>query len=304
MTREQDIEDARHAMVRDLVDRRLIRTPAVERAFRCVPRHAFLPAPYIVSTDSLLVECEETDDPCRVYNDLAVALTPDSRVTSCAPSLLAAEIEQLAPVEGMRLLHVGTGSGYATAILAELVGERGTVVGIEYDEDLAELSATQLARMGVTTATVRQGDGTLGVPEAAPFDRILVSPGVADIAPSWILQLDEEGTLVLPLCPAGPLAQRVSGGTLLTVQKRGESLWGQLSTTAFFVPLQGLLTPAASASERLADGLARWFALEDFLRTDLPIRIALKSLRMSTPDPRSVPWSLETPNAMMWIEPS
>ncbi len=303
MTKEQDIEGARHAMVRILVERRLVRTPAVERAFRCVPRHAFLPTPYILSTDSLLAECEETDDPRRVYNDRAVALTSDLRVSSCAPSLVAAEVEQLAPAEGMRLLHVGTGSGYCTAILAELVGESGTVVGIEGDEEFAELSATQLARMGVTTATVRQGDGTLGVPEAAPFDRILISPGVADIAPAWVRQLDEEGTLVLPLCPTGPLAPRVSGGTLLTVQKRDQALWGQLSTSAFFVPLQAPLVPAAD-SERLAEGLARWLALEDFLRTDQPIRIALKALRTSTPDPRSVPWSLETMSAMMWIEPS
>jgi protein-L-isoaspartate(D-aspartate) O-methyltransferase len=290
-------------MVRDLVERRVIRTPAVERAFRCIPRHAFPPPPYILSTDPLLVECEETDDPRRVYDDLAVVLSADLRVRSCSPSLSAAEIEQLAPAEGMRLLHVGTGSGYCTAILAELVGERGTVVGIESDPEFAELSAAQLARLGVTTATVRQGDGTLGVPEAAPFDRILISPGVADIAPAWVVQLDDEGTLVVPLCPTGPLAQRVSGGTLLTLQKRGDSLWGRLSLTAFFVPLQGSGASAAD-SEGLADGLARWRALKDFLRADLPIRIALKAPGTAIPDPGSVPWSLETANTMMWIEPS
>ena len=226
-------------MVNDLVRQRVIRTPAVERAFRRVPRHAFLTSPYILSTDPLLADLEETDDPCRVYSDLAVALTVDSDVSSCAPSLVAAEVEQLAVADGMRVLHIGTGSGYCTAILAELAGERGTIVGVEYNEDLAELSAGMLAQAGVTTATIRHGDGVLGVPEAAPFDRILVSAGVTDIAPAWVRQLDDEGALVLPLCPAGPLARRVSGGTLLTIQKSRDTLWGELSAAAFFVPLHG-----------------------------------------------------------------
>ena len=204
----------------------------------------------------------------------------------------------------MRVLHIGTGSGYCTAILAELVGERGTVVGVEYIEELAELSAGLLAQAGVTTATIRHGDGVLGVPEAAPFDRILVSAGVADIAPAWVRQLDDEGALVLPLCPAGPLARRVSGGTLLTIQKSRDTLWGQLSATALFVPLHGTLASSASESATLADGLARWLALEEFLRTDLPIRIVMKPASPAAPNPRSVPWLLETKNAVMWIEPS
>jgi len=204
----------------------------------------------------------------------------------------------------MRVLHIGTGSGYCTAILAELVGERGTIVGVEYVEELAELSAGLLAQAGVTTVTIRHGDGALGVPEAAPFDRILVSAGVSDIAPTWVRQLDNEGALVLPLCPAGPLVRRVSGGALLTIQKSRDTLWGELSATAFFVPVYGPLASDASESATLADGLARWLALEEFLRTDVPIRIVMKPASPAAPDPRSVPWLLETKNAMMWIEPS
>jgi protein-L-isoaspartate(D-aspartate) O-methyltransferase len=291
-------------MVNDLVRRRAIRTAAVKRAFLRVPRHAFLTAPYILSTDPLLEDIEETDDACRVYNDQAVALTVNSDVSSCAPSLVALEVEQLAVADGMRVLHIGTGSGYCTAILADLAGERGTIVGVEYIEELAELSAGMLAQAGVTTATILHGDGVVGVPEAAPFDRILVSAGVTDIAPAWVRQLDAEGVLVLPLCPAGPLARRVSGGMLLTIQKSRDTLWGELSAAAFFVPLYRNLASAADASETLADGLARWLALEEFLRTALPIRIVMKPAAPPAPDPRSVPWLLETKNAVMWIAPS
>jgi len=304
VSREKDIDVARNAMVNDLVRRRVIRTPAVERAFRRVPRHAFLASPYILSTDPLLEDIEETDDACRVYNDQSVALTVNADVSSCAPSLVAVEVEQLAVADGMRVLHIGTGSGYCTAILADLAGERGTIVGVEDIEELAETSAGLLAQAGVTTATIRHGDGVVGVPEAAPFDRILVSAGVADIAPAWVRQLDDEGALVLPLCPTGPLARRVGGGTLLTIQKSRDTLWGELSATVFFVPRLGTLASAADDSEALADGLARWLALEEFLRTDLPIRVVMKPASQAAPDPRSVPWLLETKNAVMWIEPS
>ncbi len=304
MIADKDIEDARNALVNDLVRRRIIRTPAVERAFRRVPRHAFVSAPFALPTDPLFSEFEETDDPRRVYSDTLVAPNPAKHISCCAPSIVAAQVEQLAAVDGMRVLHVGAGSGYCTAILAELVGERGTVVGIEYAEDLADLASGFLARAGYTTVTMRQGDGAFGVPEAAPFDRILVSAGVADIAPPWISQLEDEGRLVLPLCPAGPLAPRLSGGALLAVDKTSHTLWGQFSTVAVFVPLQGAFAPTAEASAMLADGLARWFARDDFLRTAGPIRITLKPGRTPPPDPRSVPWLLETANAVMWIEPS
>ena len=304
MSREQDIEDARHALVNDLVLRRVIRTAAVERAFRCVARHTFVPSPYLLSTDPLLTELEETDDPRRIYGDYAVALTAAAQICCYAPSLVAAQVEQLSAGDGMRVLHVATGAGYCTAILAELVGERGTVVGVESTDNLAELSAGLIAQAGYTTVTIRQGDGVLGVPEAAPFDRILVSAGVTDIAPAWVLQLGDEGKLVLPLCPGGPIGGGVSGGTLLTIQKNGETLWGQFSTVAFFAPLPGALTPATEGIETLADGLARWLALEEFLRSDLAIRIVLKPTSTRTPTSSSVPWLLETKNAVMWIEPS
>lgn len=303
MSRAKYIEEARHALVNDLVQRRVIRTPAVERAFRCVARHGFVPSPCLLSTDPLLTEFEETDDPRRIYSDHA-ALTAAAQICCYAPSLVAAQVEQLSAGDGMRVLHVATGAGYCTAILAELVGERGTVVGVESTDDLAELSAGLVARAGYTTVTIRQGDGVLGVPEAAPFDRILVSAGVTDIAPAWVLQLADEGKLVLPLCPGGPIGGGVSGGTLLTIQKNAETLWGQFSTVAFFAPLPGALTPAAEGNETLADGLARWLALEEFLRSDLAIRIVLKPTSTRTPTSSSVPWLLETKNAVMWIEPS
>ncbi|MFQ5665131.1 MAG: protein-L-isoaspartate O-methyltransferase [Candidatus Binatia bacterium] len=299
---DDDTASARNTLVDDLIQRRIIQTPAVERAFRAVPRHAFLPTPFLLPIDPFATEMEETRDARRAYSDTVVAA--NENVSSVAPSTGAEQIEQLLVGEGMRVLHVGAGTGYYTAILAELVGEQGTVLGMEYAADLAELSAGFLGQAGYTNVTIREGDGAFGIPEAGPFDRILVSAAVTDIAPAWISQLELDGRLVLPLCHGGGLGRPLSGGVILTVQKTANGLWGDFSSNGLFAPLRGTLTPAGDDTAALADGLQRWRALEDFLRTHLPVCIAMKANLPRVPGPSSVPWQLETRNAIMWIQPN
>jgi len=302
---EEAIAEARDAMVADLLLRRIIRTPAVERAFRRVWRHAFMSPPYAVAVDALARDFIETDDPRRVYADVAVAIKPEKNIHCLPPGVVGRQIEELAPAEGMRVLHVEMGYGYATALLAEIVGgERGSVVGTDYEEDIAELGAASLAQAGYTTVTVRSGDGAAGVPEAAPFDRILVSAGAADISPAWVDQLEDGGRLVLPLCHLGPLGPTISGGVMLTIEKVDAALTGRIASVAVLVPLQGMLAPTPEESVALAEGLQRWFALEDFYRAELPIRIVMKSGEQHTPDPAAVHWLLETRHAVMWVEPN
>lgn len=301
---ESATDEARKAMVDELVRRRIIQTPAVERAFRRVRRHTFLSPPYAIAADALGQDFVATDDPCRVYADVTVASRGDKNIHCLRPGIVARQLEALAVAEGMRVLHVETGHGYATALLAELVGERGSVVGMEYEEDIAELSAAMLAQAEYTTVTVRSGDGAAGVPEAAPFDRILVSAGAADIAPAWIDQLGDEGRLVLPLCHLGPLGPSVSGGVMLSVEKVDGRLTGSICSVAVLVPLRGVLAPEREESVTLAEGLQRLFSLKEFYRTELPIRIVMKSGPEHLPNPAAVPWYLETRNAVMWVEPN
>lgn len=299
----RDIARARDAMVDDLVARRIIKTPSVERAFRRVARDEFLPRPFLLPNDPLLTGVAATDDPRRVYADTLVVLKREKLINSGTPSVVAAQIELLCLLEGMRVLHVGTGSGYYTAILAEIVGERGSVIGVEFEPDLAALSASFLARAGYTNVTVQHGDGARGVPEAAPFDRILASAGAADIVPAWVEQLDDGGRIVLPFCQISQLAPRVTGGVLLSVEKAGGDLMGSFSSmSVLFVGMQGVLAPQADEGA-FFDAVQRWFALEDFLRVQLPIRIVLKSAAAGRTVPAGVFWSHETPNALMWIEP-
>lgn len=303
MTVADDICRARGALVDELVARRLITTPSVERAFRRVARHKFLPRPYLIPTDPLLNDLVFSDDARDVYADTLVVLKREKLINCGMPSVVAPQIELLNLLDGMRILHVGTGSGYYTAVLAEIVGDRGSVVGIEFEPDLAALSAAFLAQAGYTNVTVQHGDGARGVPEAAPFDRILASAGTADIVPAWVEQLDEGGRMVLPFCQISQLRPNITAGVLLAVEKVDDGLIGTfLSTPVVFVSMQGALTPEADAGA-LLDAVQRWFALEDFLRTTLPIRIVLKSSAPTRALPTGVFWSHETPNALMWIEP-
>ncbi len=298
------IDTARNAMVDDLRQRRIIHTPAVERAFRRVYRHGFVNAPYAVAVDTLAEEFIETDDPRRVYADVTVAIDQEKNIYCLRPGLVAQQLEQLAVAEGMRVLHVETGGGYCTALLAELVGERGSVLGVEYEEEIAKFAAASLAKAGYTTVTVRAEDGAAGVPEAGPYDRILISAGAGDIAPAWIDQLGDEGRLVLPLCHLGPLGPAISGGVILTIEKAAAVLTGNIAAIAVLVPLRGALAPTPEDSVTLAEGLQRWFALETFYRTELPLRIVMKPATQRLPNPSAVPWFLETRNAVMWVEPN
>lgn len=165
-------------------------TPAVVEAFLAVPRHLFLPGIPIG----------------EAYADEAVPTqVVDGIATSSAsqPSMMAIMLEQLAPAPGHRVLEVGAGTGYNAALLARLVGPAGRVVSVDIDGELVELAARHLERAGITGVDLRVGDGALGVPDAAPYDRIVLTVGSWDIRPEWVAQLVPGGRLLLPLTVRG-----------------------------------------------------------------------------------------------------
>jgi protein-L-isoaspartate(D-aspartate) O-methyltransferase len=164
-----------------------IRTDAVEQALAEVPREVFTP-------ESTPLEVS--------YQDRVVVLSTDERgfpdSTVSQPAMVALMLEQLDVRPGMRVLEIGTGSGYNTALLARLVGPDVDVVSIDVAADLAEAAASRLARLGID-ADVRAGDGWAGVADRAPFDRIEATVGVPDLPPAWVEQLAPGGRLVTPL---------------------------------------------------------------------------------------------------------
>lgn len=159
-----------------VVDERLI------EAFRTIPRADFVP--------------EESRS--IAYEDRPIPIAREQVTTQ--PSLSAMMIEALDPGPESRVLEVGTGLGFQTALLAYLARE---VVSIEVWEDLANKAASNLARQGITNVDIRVGDGSLGVPERAPYDAILVSAAFTEVPGPLFDQLVDGGRIVQPIGPGG-----------------------------------------------------------------------------------------------------
>lgn len=130
----------------------------------------------------------------RAYRDSALPI--GERQTISQPWVVAAICEALTLRGDERVLEVGTGSGYSTAILARLAGE---VVSVERIESLAAAAASRLAELGVENAEIRVADGSLGAPDQAPFEAIAVHAAAPAPPPNLLEQLALGGRLVIPL---------------------------------------------------------------------------------------------------------
>lgn len=163
------------------------------------------------------------------YADRPVPI-PEGQTTS-QPSLVARMVAAARVPRGGRVLEVGTGYGYQTALLARLVGEHGRVYSIERFGTLAARARANLAADGVTNAEVIAGDGWLGYPPGQPYDAIVVSAAAPEIPPALAQQLAEGGRLVIPLRRAG------SDDVWVYVKAAGGLAPERLLTPARFVPL-------------------------------------------------------------------
>jgi protein-L-isoaspartate(D-aspartate) O-methyltransferase len=163
-----------------------VRDPRLLEAIRAIPRARFVPAEHV----------------SRAYADAPVPIARGQVTTQ--PSLVAAMIEALGLSGDERVLEVGTGLGWQTALLSRLARE---VVSVERWPDLAAAARENLAGAGVRNASVIVGDGSLGWPEGAPYEAILVSAAFPEVPPPLAEQLTPSGRLVMPIGRGG--AERV-----------------------------------------------------------------------------------------------
>jgi protein-L-isoaspartate(D-aspartate) O-methyltransferase len=184
----------------------------VLEAFGAVPRSAYVP--------EQLVSLADVDEPLPI---------PHGQVTT-QPSLVARMVEALALTGSERVLEIGTGCGFQTAILGRLAAH---VHSVERYPDLADAARASLAREGVRNVEIVVGDGSAGLPQHAPFDAILVSAAFPAVPPPLVEQLAEGGLLVQPIGRGG------SEDVTLFRRERGQLVARRGITGARFVPLVG-----------------------------------------------------------------
>lgn len=171
----------------------------VEAAFAAHPRAGFLPAHL------------------RRYADRDVPLPIGHGQTNSQPSTVARMLRLLEVPVGGRVLDVGSGSGWTTALLAHLVGPAGQVVGVELDPRLAAWGAANLAATAQPWARIEPArPGVLGLPEEAPFHRVLVSAEAAELPEALVAQLTVGGLMVAPVAAGLSIVRRTASGTEAT----------------------------------------------------------------------------------------
>ncbi|WP_254878953.1 methyltransferase domain-containing protein [Streptomyces sp. NA04227] len=216
------------------------------RIFEAVPRHVFVPWYYVGADDGFERLWGEDSDPDRrarwlrgAYADGALATrVRDGELLSSAsqPSLMARMLTELRVRDGDRVLEIGTGTGYNAALLSARVGQE-RVTTVDLDQELTESARGHLRAAG-WAPTVVTGDGFLGCPERAPYDRVIATCSLAAIPPAWPAQCAPGARIVSPVA---------TGLAALDVLGPGRAEGRFLATPAYFVPLRGPGRPDESA---------------------------------------------------------
>ncbi|WP_405964262.1 methyltransferase domain-containing protein [Streptomyces sp. NBC_00723] len=216
--------------------------PRWAEAFAAVPRHLFVPYYYVGGVGGYERRWGGSPDPRTrerwvrgAYEDVPLATRLRDGVllsSSSQPSLMALMLAELRVADGDRVLEIGAGTGYNAALLSYRLGE-GNVTTVDLDPEITESARRHLEDAGYRP-TVVTGDGARGVPERAPFDRIIATCTLASVPRAWLTQC-APGALIL-----APLA---TGLIALTVRDAGHAEGHFLETPAYFVPLRGSERP-------------------------------------------------------------
>ena len=209
MDEQQELKAARQWMIDEHLKRRGIKSSRVVTAMAHVPRQRFVSEP--LKRDA--------------YADRALAI--DCGQTISQPFIVALMTEALQLSGSEHVLEVGTGSGYQTAVLAELAGD---VVSIERYEALSRQAADRLGELGYRNVRLIVGDGTLGWPDDAPYDRVIVTAAAPRCQPALFDQLRETGILIAPIGDD-------TDQNLITIRKLGGRPQFAQLTGCRFVPL-------------------------------------------------------------------
>jgi protein-L-isoaspartate(D-aspartate) O-methyltransferase len=216
-----------------LITARLPDNPRLMAAFALIPRERFVgPGPWKIYTGSGLVDTP-TNDPAFLYQDVLVALAPERHINNGQPSLHALCLAALDIKEAERVVHVGAGTGYYTALLSELVGPSGEVIAYEIEQDLAQRAAENLRDR--PNVKILHRSGTEGpLPDC---DILYVNAGASAPLDTWLNALRRGARLLFPLT-AGQ-GQGTDAGGMLLVRRGEEGYPARFLCRASFIPCVG-----------------------------------------------------------------
>jgi protein-L-isoaspartate(D-aspartate) O-methyltransferase len=214
VTDSAHFSEERRQMVEEQLRGREIHDARVLDAMSTIPRHLFVP----------------TDRAAQAYSDQPLAIGEDQTISQ--PYMVAVMSEALELTGSERVLEIGTGSGYQTAVLARLARE---VFSVEMHASLAAAAGERLAQLGFSNVVIVTGDGSEGLAAHAPYDAIVVTAAAPRVPPPLVEQLAEGGRLVIPIGPVcGSETQE-----LIRVRKHGERATQEVLNYCRFVPLVG-----------------------------------------------------------------
>jgi protein-L-isoaspartate(D-aspartate) O-methyltransferase len=203
------------SLVNQLISQGYLKSPLIIEAFRKIKRADFVPAE---------IKRTQGEDFVAEYN---APLSIGYGQTISQPLTVAFMLELLQPKEGDRILDIGAGSGWQTAMLCQIVGPNGFVYAIEIIPELKSFGESNVRKYHFNNVEFICGDGSKGLPDKAPFDRIIAAAAAEKMPPAWKKQLKIGGRLVTPI-----------GNSIWLVIKKGKDKFTEKEYPGFvFVPL-------------------------------------------------------------------
>jgi protein-L-isoaspartate(D-aspartate) O-methyltransferase len=246
-----------------------LRSQALVDALAAVPRERFLrPGPWTVMAETDFTgagpaKTRQTPDadPARVYHNIGVAIDPARQLFNGQPATLAPWIDALEIARGARVLHIGAGLGYYTAVMAHCAGPSGRVLALEADAALTADAAANLA--SIPWVTIRNEDAT--APFTGPFDAILVNAGVTHPLDPWLDALAPGGRMILPLTASMPAMGPIGKGFVFLVRRAEDGFTARLTGFVAIYSALGIrdesvnaqLGKAMTAGPQKAQGVTR-----------------------------------------------